>query len=100
MGQALAAELPGSLGKGADLPGLPPGPCQSPGKALSLPVLSCLPAGVDPAPPQPGWGPTAQPLPRGCVYVQFQDWLGVQWGLGCLLCPAWGGTGVMEAAAG
>lgn len=63
VGQALAA---GSLGKGANLPGLPPGPCQSPGKALSLPVLLSLPAGADPAPPTQLGSHSAAPA-RGCV---------------------------------
>lgn len=53
-GWTLAAELPGSLGKGANLLGLPPGPCHSPGKAWSLPVLSSLPAGAAPATTAPG----------------------------------------------
>lgn len=53
-GWTLAAELPGSVGKGANLLGLPPGPCHSPGKAWSLPVLSSLPAGAAPATTAPG----------------------------------------------
>lgn len=54
-GWVLATVLPRSLGKGANLLGLPPVPCQSPDKAqflptrLSLPALSSLTAGAAPA---------------------------------------------------
>lgn len=78
--RALAAELSGSLGKAANLPGLPPAPCKQPGKAWPLPC---------PLIPASRCSSQARPRSHGTVPAPAVVAGGGSWrGSGC---PFWGG---------